>query len=109
MGGTSFRVAIAPVPVDQSLAAAAKVNPFDGADDDPVAVALDDFLDRAVDDGERVLEAPGARGELAPSRAFVASRPVDPAASGEPVRQILVARVEDVDAIVALALDDGPG
>ena len=29
--------------------------------------------------------------------------------SGEPVRQILVARVEDVDAIVPLAPDDGPG
>ena len=97
------------MPVDQSLAAAAKVNPFDGADDDPVAVAFDDFLDGAIDDGERVLEAPRAGGELAPSRAFVASRPVNPVATGEPVRQILVARVEDVDAIVALALDDGPG
>ncbi len=30
-------------------------------------------------------------------------------ATGEPVREILVARVEDVDAIMALALDDGPG
>jgi hypothetical protein len=93
----------------QSLAAAAEVNPFDGADDDPVAMAFDDFLDGAIDDRERVLEAPSAGGELAPSRTFVARRPVNPAAPGEPVRQILVARVEYVDAIVALALDDGPG
>ena len=76
------------MPVDQSLAAAAKVNPFDGADDDRVAVAFDDFLNRAIDDGERVLKAPGASRELAPSRAFVASRTLNPAASGEPVRQI---------------------
>ena len=80
--------AIAPVPVDQRLGAAAEVNPLHGADDDPVAVAFDDFLDRAIDDGERVLEAPGAGGELPPSRAFVARRALDPAAPGEPIRQI---------------------
>ncbi len=65
------------MPVDQSLAAAAKVDPFDGADNDRVAVALDDFLDGAIDDSERVFEAPKASqlaGKLAPSRAFVASR-----------------------------------
>src|SRR5258708_28784143 len=93
-GRNEFQGAIAPMPVDQGLAAAAKVNPLDGADDDPVAVAFDDFLNSAIDDGERVLEAPGAGGELAPSRAFVASRSVDSAASGEPVRQILMARAE---------------
>ena len=85
------------------------MNPFDGADDDPVAMAFDDFLDGAIDDGEREIEAPGASGELAPSRAFVAGRPFDSVTTGESIRHILVARVEDVDAIVALALDDGLG
>jgi hypothetical protein len=69
------------MPVDQSLTAAANVDPFDGADDDPVTVALDDFLDSAIDDGERVLEPPRARRELAPSRAFIAVGPVNSAAS----------------------------
>ena len=62
------------MPVDQRLAAAAKVYPFDGADDDPVAMAFDDFLDCAIDDGERVLETPRARRKLAPSRFTVVSK-----------------------------------
>ena len=54
------------MPVDQGFSAA-KVNPFDGADDDPMAMAFDDFLNSTIDDGESVLEAPRAGGELAPS------------------------------------------
>lgn len=71
-------------------------------------MAFNDFLNGAIDDGERVLKAPSAGGELAPSRASVASRPVDSVTTGESVRQTPVARVEDVDAIVPLALDDRP-
>ena len=55
--------------VHQSLAAGADVNRLNGANDDAVAVPLEDLFDRAIDNCERVLEAPGARGELAPSRA----------------------------------------
>ena len=66
------------MPIKQSLAAAAKVNPFNGADDDPVAMTFDAFLNGAIDDGERVFKAPSARGESAPLRAFVARRPVVP-------------------------------
>src|SRR5580693_9182594 len=84
------------------------MNPFDGGDDDPMAVAFDDLLNCAVDDSERVFEPPRARGELPPSRAFIASRPVNSATSGESLRQILVAPTEDVDAVVALPLNDGP-
>ena len=101
--------AIAPVAVDQGLGAAAEVNRLDRADDNPMAVAPDDFLDHAINDGESVLQARGAGGELTPSGAFIARAARDAAAPGESIRNLLMARVENADAIVALALDDRPG
>jgi hypothetical protein len=94
--------------IDQRLGAAAEVNLPHGADDDPMAVALDDFLDSAVDDGKRVLKPRGARGELAPLGAFVAGAAPDPAAARELIRDVLMACVENVDAKVPLTLDDRP-
>jgi len=78
------------------------------AEDDGVAVPLDDFLDSAIDDGESVLETRGAGCELPPPGAFVARGPLDSVPPGELIGNLPVAGVENVDAIVALAPDDRP-
>ena len=58
-------------------------------------------------------DRPEARANLMrrapPSVAVVAGAALDPAAPHESIRDVLMARIQNVDAIVPLALDDGPG
>src|ERR1700722_2133830 len=100
--------AVTAMAVDERFGAGAELNRPDGANNDSVAMSLDDLLDSTVDHSERLLEAERARSELAPTRAFIALDALDAAASGEAIRDSLMARVENVDAIMALALDDWP-
>ena len=52
--------------IEQRLLARADFDVLHPADYDCVAVALDELLDRAIDNGEGVGETPGASGQSAP-------------------------------------------
>jgi hypothetical protein len=63
---------------------------------------------RRVDNGERIFEAEGSSGELAPTSALIALGALDACASGKTIGDMLIARVEDVHAEVTFPPKDGP-
>src|SRR5689334_7996669 len=80
-----------------------------GADDDGMAVSVDELLDLAVDGGERALQRQRAGEQAAPARILVARDALDTASPGEAVGDGVLVVGEDVHAVVSVTADDGPG
>jgi hypothetical protein len=76
---------VVAAPIDKGAAAAAPAHGFDAADDDGMAVPLDDFVDRTIEGGERVAEQRRAGGGGDPVSTLVASRPLSAAAAGKAI------------------------
>ncbi len=76
---------VAPMPVEKRITRRADAGCDHRADDDGVAVPLDEFLDFKVDGRERIREERGARFEALPLRAVIARFTRNAAAPGEAI------------------------
>ncbi len=100
-----LQAVIVAAPIDERIADVAVARGDDAADDDGVRVPLDDFLDLAIEGGQRIAKQRCARDHRMPAVRSVAGLAV--CAATEPGRDILVMVRENIDAEASTSLDRG--
>ena len=89
---------IGAAPIDQRTRRAVRAHPDDAADHDRMGMALEQFLDHAVEGDDRVGEQRHAGDQRRPARVGVAFGTLDPLAAGKPLGDAAMVGRQQIDA-----------
>src|SRR5262249_49132216 len=94
------------LPIGQRVTMRRKLDVEHAGDHDRMGMPLDDLLRLAFDRRERADQQPCTGGARRPSRTGKPLGPLQPALAGKSLRNLLLFTIEDVDAEIAVLLQD---